>query len=74
MFVLISGLALAFNCIILIHKFRKQRYTDATLDLIILMIISIATAGTMTGLSIGMIGSMLVSFYLLWRPVRILKW
>lgn len=68
---LIVGLCVAFNFIILIHKYRKQRYFDATLDLCILAVICFLFSGTFSALVTGTIASMLVSFYLLFRPVTL---
>lgn len=65
------GIAVAFNFIVLIHKYRKGRYIDATLDLTILAIICYIFKGTFSALAVGTVASMLVSFYLLFKPVTI---
>ena len=65
------GIAVAFNFIILIHKYRKSRYFDATLDLCILAAICFVFKGTFSALVTGTVASMLVSFYLLFKPVKL---
>jgi len=63
------GIAVAFNCIILVHKFRKERYADTALDFSILVCICFLFNGSFSALAVGTIASMIVSFYLLWKPV-----
>lgn len=65
------GIAVAFNFVIIIHKYRKNRYADATLDLFILGIICFLFNGTFSALATGTVASMFVSFYLLFKPVYI---
>ena len=67
----IVGIALAFNLIILIWKVKKARYVDFLIDITCMIFICWLFSTTMTSLCIGMIGSMLVSLYLLIRPIRI---
>jgi hypothetical protein len=67
-FLAIAAIATAFNFLIILWKFNHKRWSDASLDLIILATIAILFSGTVTGLQIGMIASMLVSLYLLANP------
>jgi len=73
MFIFIIGIATGFNFIIILWKFTKNRIVDGFIDLIILAIISILFAGTISGLSVGMIGSAFVSLYLLVKPIGVYK-
>jgi hypothetical protein len=69
--VVIAGLATAFNFLIIIWKFSKERHLDASLDLLIFVAIALLFKGTVTGLQIGMIASMIVSIYLLIKPPKL---
>jgi len=70
-FMLIAAIATAFNFLIILWKFSKKRHLDGGLDLLIFVVIAILFSGTITGLQIGMIASMIVSLYLLVKPPRI---
>lgn len=65
MVVLVIGLLTAFNFIIILLKFKAGRIEDAVLDVLILSIIMYLTSGSLTGMQVGMVGSSVVSFYLL---------
>ena len=65
---LIIGLVTAFNFIVIYWKFKKNRISDAVLDLSIFAVISFMFAGTISGLTVGMISSFVVSLYLLFNP------
>lgn len=67
-FILI-GLAVAFNFIVLIRKYKLKRYFDAFIDMSILAIICILFSGTFSALVTGTIASMFVSFYLYFNPI-----
>ena len=69
--VVIAGLATMFNFAILKWKFENNRVADAVLDLIVLGVITWSFAGSMTGMVIGVVGSMLFSLYLLWSPFKL---
>ena len=70
---IIMGMAVAFNFIIIVHKYRKKRYADATLDMILMTVICILFSGSFNALATGTIASMIVSIYLLFHPVRMPK-
>lgn len=70
-FMLVAAFATFFNFCIIIWKFKKERFLDSALDLSIFAIIAVLFAGTITGLQIGMVASMLVSLYLLAFPPKI---
>ena len=69
--ILVAGLATFFNFAILKYKFTKGRTADAILDVLVLGVIVWFTKGSMTGMIVGMIGSMLFSIYLLWSPFNL---
>lgn len=68
---LLIGLAVAFNFIVIIRKYRLHRYFDATLDMVILAVICVLFSGTFSALVTGTIASMFVSMYLYFNPVTI---
>lgn len=69
----VMGIATAFNFIIIIHKYRKNRYADATLDLSLLAIICFLFSGSFSALATGSIASVVVSGYLFFNPVSMPK-
>lgn len=72
MIILAMGVCTALNVIVILHKFRKLRIFDATLDLSIMAVLGFMFVGTITGLSIASIASALTSVYL-WRyPIKII--
>lgn len=70
-FVLVAAIATAFNFLIILWKYSNKRVLDASLDLLIFAVIAILFKGTVTGLQIGMVASMIVSVYLLVKPPRL---
>lgn len=66
--IVIAGIAMAFNFLIILWKFRKNRTLDAIVDAGIFLAIAIMSSGTVAGLQIGMIASFIVSLYLLMKP------
>lgn len=69
LFMLIAAVATFLNFAIVIWKFSSERILDGILDLGIFAVIAFLFQGTITGLQIGMIASMMVSVYLIFvRP------
>ncbi len=66
--VAIIGLVTAFNFIVIYWKLNSNRIADGVLDLSIFGAIAFMFSGTITGLTVGMIASFVVSFYLLIKP------
>jgi hypothetical protein len=64
------GLAVSFNIIILIWKFRHNRTADGILDTSLLALVMWIFSGSTDLLIIGTIGSLIVSIYLLFAPVK----
>ena len=70
---LIMGLVVAFNFVIIVHKYRKGRFADATLDMALMAIICFLFSGSFNALATGTVASMAVSIYLFFHPVRMPK-
>lgn len=71
--ILIIGVALAFNIIVILLKFKFNRKQDALIDAVLLTLVTIVFSGSEKALIIGTIGSALVSIYLLISPVKVVK-
>lgn len=70
---LVIGIAVAFNFLIIKHKFEKGRYADGTLDVILLTIISLLFAGSFGGLVVATVASAIISLTLLVFPPKLPK-
>jgi len=68
--IVIFGLIAAFNMLIIVVKFRMERYSDAILDSGILFILNYMAAGTLTGMMIVTIASLTVSIFLFISPPK----
>lgn len=66
--VLVIGLATSFNFIVIMWKFTHNRVLDASIDFGVFVAISAMFAGTIAGMSVGMVASAIVSIYLLINP------
>lgn len=69
----VIGIATAFNFIVIIFKFKRLRYEDACFDLGIFAIITWMFAGTISGMSVGMVASAIVSIWLWFDPPKFLQ-
>lgn len=67
----IMGICTALNFVIIISKYRRERYTDATLDLGLLGVICFLFSSGINALCIGMIASAFISTYLWFKPVSL---
>lgn len=67
---LIIGVAVFFNIAFLKWKFDRERYGDATLDLILLVLVALLFSGSYGALVVGTIASALVSLFLFFSPPR----
>ena len=66
-----TTIALFFNIAIVIWKLRRpNRRLDGIIDLAILIVVLIIFQGSTALRIIGTLGSMLVSIYLLFSPIR----
>lgn len=68
---LVLGLAVSFNFIVILKKWRMRRYFDSLLDTSILTIICFLFCGTYSALVTGTIASMFVSIWLYFNPVAL---
>lgn len=69
----VIGIATAFNFIVIIFKFKRLRYEDACFDITIFAIITWMFAGTISGMSVGMVASAIVSIWLWFDPPKFLQ-
>ncbi len=70
---LVIGIATAFNFIVIMYKFKRGRYEDAIFDTLIFIAISYMFAGTISGMSVGMVASAVVSIWLWFDPPEFLQ-
>ena len=68
---LAMGICTALNFVVIISKYRRERYTDATLDLGLLGVICFLFSSGINALCIGMIASAGISMYLWFKPVSL---
>jgi len=64
------GLAISFNIIVIMWKFRKGRTADAITDASLLALITVVFSGTFGALVVGTIASAVISIYLFISPPR----
>ena len=67
---IIIGLAVAFNFIIVLYKFQAGQYLNAIVEGGILIIVTIFFSMSTAALTIGTIGSLVVSLYLIKFPFK----
>lgn len=65
MFIIFAAIATFINFAIILWKVKRERWVDAVLDVSVFALICVLFSGTITGLQVGMIASMLFSLYLL---------
>ena len=68
---IVIGVAVFFNIVVIKWKYDKARYSDATLDFVCLVAVSILFSGSYAALVVGTIASALVSIYLLISPPKL---
>lgn len=66
--ILIGGIATAFNYLILLYKFKNKLYKSFFMDLGSFMVLNIVFLGTLTGMSIAMVASFIISVLTLPKP------
>ena len=67
----VMGICTALNFVVIISKYRRERYMDATLDLGLLGVICFLFSSGINALCIGMIASAVISGYLWFEPVSL---
>lgn len=70
MYLLIVGIAVAFNLLVIKFKYDRQRYADALLDLTLLALIAVFFSGSFNALVTGTIASAIISVVLLFSPTK----
>ena len=71
--IIVMGFFMAANLMVIKWKFENGREGDATLDLILLIILGWLLSDTISGLAMGTVASAVISMYLLISPPNI-KW
>jgi len=71
--ILLAGIATAFNFVIILHKLRNGRIMDSMVDLGTAIALSGMFVGTLTGMSIAMMASAIISIYLWFYPMEIMS-
>ena len=66
--ILIAGFAMAFNIIVIMMKYSYGRNSDATMDLVLLILLGWIFSGSQGGLMIGIVASAIISLYLFFNP------
>ena len=67
----LMGVCTALNFVVIISKYRRERYMDATLDLGLLGVICFLFSSGINALCVGMIASAFISMYLWFKPVSL---
>ena len=67
--VLVMGIALSSNILVILWKLEHRNKTEALLDAGLLALVMYIAGGTLTGMLVGTIASVVVSVYLLLNPI-----
>ena len=70
--ILIFGLAMAGNIAVIKFKLERYRYSDATVDAVVLVVLTYIFGGSIAGLAVATVASVFFSMYLLVSPPDIL--
>jgi len=73
MSIVIIGLMLGLNMVIITVKYRSGSYSNATVDLAMLVLFAVVLGGSTALIGQGIIASSIVSLYLYWRPIDMSK-
>jgi len=65
---ILMGIVSALNLIFIKFKFSKKRYGDATLDGLTFFLLTSFFTGSMGGMFVGMVASLVISIYLYFSP------
>ena len=68
---LLIGMVVAINFVVVIRKYRLRRFTDATVDMVLLAIVCKLFEGSFGALVTGTFASMFISIYLYFNPITI---
>ncbi len=67
------GLVILFNFILMLNKFKQDRFLDVTIDIIIIIVVSLLYGVTIVGGMAATIGSLFISIYLYYKPLSTKK-
>ena len=65
------GIAVSFNFLVILKKYKDHRWFNATIDMLLLAIICIVFGGSFSALVVGTIGSAIISIYLWYSPITL---
>lgn len=68
---ILIGITVFFNIAIIMWKFERNRYADASLDTALLVLVALLFSGSYGALVVGTVASALVSLYLLVSPPKL---
>jgi hypothetical protein len=71
MTLIIIGIVTALNFMFIYMKIQQERYEDAALDVILFVVIVFLFAGTLGGMTVGMIASCIMSIFLYVNPPKL---
>lgn len=66
---ILIGLAVSFNFLVILKKYKNHRWFNATVDMLLLGVICIVFSGSFNALVVGTIGSAVISIYLWFSPI-----
>lgn len=67
----IIGVAVALNLLIVLRKFQNGQYFNALIDGTLLVLVALVFSMSTDALVIGTIGSLIVSVYLIFYPLKV---
>lgn len=67
----IIGVAVALNLLIVLRKFQNRQYFNALIDGTLLVLVALVFSMSTDALVIGTIGSLIVSVYLIFYPLKV---
>lgn len=65
---ILVGLVSAFNLVIILQKFRRNRVEDGIFDVLLFGLLVVMFKGSYSGMVVGMVASLCVSAYLWFFP------
>lgn len=71
MVLVIIGIAVALNLLIVLRKFQKGQHFNALIDGTLLVLVALVFSKSTDALVIGTIGSLIVSIYLTFSPLKV---
>ena len=66
-------MAVLFNFIILRIKWNRRKYADVSVDVAMLFLLNVVFGSSILGVVSATFGSVLISLYLIWYPLKLFK-